>query len=290
MSIQVLHRQLQLSSSDDEGIAVNLKWGEEVQRLCPPLVYAAGLRKDGDEAPQDLQKMLADMNASQEAFTPSAVLRHKHNVEPYGPSHLPIMTTLVLEKPHHDKVIQAGRENGTSITGVVAGIMAMLSVRYSEEQSARSVSIWGVATDRRARLPEEYKPFYSQAIWSKSILLGNMEAIQSALQSVFGTGSINDEFWTVCRDFKADLDAFAVSMVKSLFLRLRYDDSRVCYAPLERRLELSHVKRSSNGWSDCERRHLREHTACPHILLQLWQVRYSTTALIRIWNRRDQSG
>lgn len=133
------------------------------------------------------------------------------------------MTSLVLQKHTHDNITQIGRKNGTSVTGIFAGILAMLASRYNQVPQARSVSIWGVATDRRARIPERYKPFYSQAIWSKSIRLTNMNEIRAAERAMLEDGHVTNEFWNICHEFKQDLDIFAVT-VKSSSHMYKFDD------------------------------------------------------------------
>jgi hypothetical protein len=96
------------------------------------------------------------------------------------------------------------------VTGVIAGILAVVSRKHNIVANAKSVGIWGVATDRRARIPEPYKPYYGQAIWSKTIYLDNMTAIDTAVAGLLEGSHIVPEFWDICRKFKGDLDRFAV--------------------------------------------------------------------------------
>lgn len=155
---------MELASAGASQSTYDIKWGEEVTRLYPPLVYAAGLRSDGDSPPTNLDDLLKQLSASQAPYLPTCTLKHNHDVEPFMPSGLPILTSLLLNENEHTKVIQAGKVNGTSVTGNVAGILAILTYKYNETQDAKSVSIWGAATDRRTRIPDKYKPFYGQAI------------------------------------------------------------------------------------------------------------------------------
>ena len=128
----------------------------------------------------------------------------------------PVTLAQALFPPEkHDAITRAGKANGTSVTGIVAGVLALLSLKYNVTPDAKSAAIWGAAVDRRAGLPERYRPFYQQCIWSKTILLGNMAAIRKACDAFEQRGEIVEEYWEVCRDFKADLDAFAVSCVVS---------------------------------------------------------------------------
>lgn len=209
--MQALHRLLELATSDNQAKSESLEWGDEVSHLYPPLVYATGLRSDGDSPPVDLDSLLSDISAAQKPYLPTCMLRHRHDVQPYAFSDPPILSSLVIDKDQHAKITQAGRTNGTSVTGVVAGILAILTSKYNEVPNAKSVSIWGAATDRRARMPDKYKPYYSQAIWSKSVMLKDMDAITSSTHAIFEEQTANPDFWSVCREFKADLDAFAVS-------------------------------------------------------------------------------
>jgi hypothetical protein len=151
------------------------------------------------------------VQAAQAQFQPPCALKHEHNVAPFQPSDPPIYTSLTLDPEQAARLTQAGRVHGTSITGVVAGVLAILTFRHNEVANAKSVSIWGAATDRRGRIPDQYKPYYSQAIWSKSILLADINTISTASQALLERGVVEPTFWKVCRDFKEDLDAFAVS-------------------------------------------------------------------------------
>lgn len=222
------------------------RWGEEIQRLHPPAIHALGLRRDGDEPPNPLAEYQARLAAPKAGLSPSCALPVRGTPADVAEDQRPVIFAQALFPPgQHEAITRVGKANGTSVTGIVAGVLALLSLKYSVTPDAKSAAIWGAAVDRRAGLPERYRPFYQQCIWSKTILLGNMAAIRRACDAFEQKGEIVKGFWEVCRDFKADLDAFAVSCVVSTSYPCR-NPAHVEYHVPERRAEPSHVARAGH--------------------------------------------
>ena len=187
-----------------------LPWGSEVENLHPNLVYAAGLRSDGDSPPVDVSQTIRTLSEEQIRVQPQCLFPTIANARPLQDSPLPFYRSIEVPTERHNRIISLGKKQGTSVTGVIARILAVVSRKHNIVANAKSVGIWGVATDRRARIPERYKPYYGQAIWSKTIYLDNMKAIDAAVTGLLEGSSIVPEFWEVCREFKGDLDKFAV--------------------------------------------------------------------------------
>lgn len=125
----------------------------------------------------------------------------------------PILAEFVADPELHRLVTAAGKLNGTSVTGIVAGLLALITYKHRVRSNPgpKSVVIWGAATDRRAFLEDRFNPYYGQCIWSKNVYLRNIAAIEESLSALDNAETIPSSFWTVCKEFKNDLDAFAVS-------------------------------------------------------------------------------
>ena len=251
----------------------HLDWGGEVQHLYPPAIYALGLRHDGDKPPVPLAEYQARLAAPKAGLSPSCALPVREVSADIADNQSPVILASALFPPQqHEAITRAGKANGTSVTGIVAGVLALLSSKHNVTPDAKSAAIWGAAVDRRAGLPERYRPFYQQCIWSKTVLLGNMAAIRRACDAFEQRGEIGEEFWEVCREFKADLDTFAVSCVLVPLCPCRDPSADVQPPHSERRAEPSHVARAGYGRPGKGGRifSLRGHRTCAVLLQQLW--------------------
>lgn len=210
-TIQLFDRLGELIVSDDLLSSVRaLQWGVEATLLPPTLIYAAGLRQDGDNSPEDLETYKAKLGSEKQMHEPTCQLLGPITCPQFSTDSLPIETGITLDRPMHDSLVQVSRKNGCTVTAALSAIFGLLSAKYNVVEDAKSVALYGHATDQRWRLDERYKDFVGLGIWSTTVYHHEVHTLKKMEDALSREGRVPDAFWEVARSMRNDLKAFSV--------------------------------------------------------------------------------